>query len=81
MMNMSIGKEADRENALPPLPPGHDLKEGDRIEMPVYGKKRVRGIIRKLDMVWQGKRYKGLAMLGDDNVYYGLDVDIVRKIS
>lgn len=73
----------DEDNLLPPLPPDHGFREGDRIEMPVHGKAgkiRIRGTVKMIDKTFGKRRYAGLVVLGDDNRYYELTPEIARKI-
>lgn len=70
----------DDENALPPLPHNHGFAEGDRVSIPVYGRKKILGTVTHIDITFKGRRYKGLAVLGDDGSYYELSPEIATKI-
>lgn len=82
----AITKMSEPEkSALPPLLPGHGFSVGDRVELPVYGRgenrgKRhlVSGVIQEIDITFRAKRYKGLAILGDDGCYYELIPEITK---
>jgi len=67
-------------SALPPLPPNHEWKEGDLVEMPIYGKGKIRGRLKHIDMTFRKKRYHGLVLIGDDGLYYELHPDIAKKV-
>ncbi len=68
------------DSALPPLPNGHGFFEGDRVQFRVWGRGTIQGTIQDIDISFGGKRYKGLAILGDDQRYYELVLDATDKI-
>lgn len=81
MPSAPMTRSEDDESALPPLPPDHDFEEGDRVSFRVRGVGRLEGTVTHIDVAIGGKRYRGLAVLGDDNRYYELDPIVSRKIN
>jgi hypothetical protein len=79
MPSLSQMSERD-QNALPPLPPDHGFCEGDHVELPVYGRGRIRGVVKYIDIVFRKRLYKGLAILGDDGAYYELEPSVTQKV-
>jgi hypothetical protein len=69
------------EDSLPALPPDHGFVVGERVEAPVYGKGKVKGTIRFIDVTLGKRRYHGHVILGDDGIYYELHPEITRKIA
>jgi hypothetical protein len=72
---------SDEPSVLRPIPEGHGFVEGDRIEMPLYargGSRLVRGRLQNIDITFRGRRYKGLVLLGDDNLYYEFHPEIAK---
>lgn len=65
-------------SSLPPVP-DHDFIEGDRVEMPLHGRRTIVGTIRHIDVKVGSKQYLGLAVLGDDGLYYEFHPEIARK--
>ncbi len=77
LISMTAGK--DDSSALPPLPNDHGFREGDRVEVPVYGRQWISGTVKHIDKLIAARRYKGLAVLGDDGFYYEL-IPEARKL-
>lgn len=67
-------------SSLPPIPPDHGFQEGDEVEMPLYGGKKVRGTVTFIDVTLGKKRYRGLAVLGNDGLYYEFHPEIAKKL-
>lgn len=81
MPSLSMTKDDDQPgNALPPLPAGHGFVDGQRVRFRVWGRGLVEGTVQQIDITFAGKRYKGLAILGDDQRYYQLDPDVAETI-
>jgi len=76
---MATDKNQDRSD-LPPVPDGHGFVVGDRIEMPLWGGTKICGTVEYIDVTFARKRYKGLAVLGDDDRYYEFHPEIARKL-
>jgi hypothetical protein len=72
---------APNDSVLPPLPPGHGFEEGDRVEIPVYGKGRIQGTIKHIDMCIGRKRYQGFVVVADqDGIFYELHPELAQHI-
>ena len=72
--------EGIEKSELPPIPDNHGFKEGDRVSMPLWGGKAVCGTVQWIDISVGKKRYRGLAVLGDDCRYYEFHPEIAEKI-
>jgi hypothetical protein len=68
------------ESDLPPLGDDHGFKPGDRVSMPLFGGVSITGVVTYIDFTIAKKRYKGLAVLGDDKRYYELHPEIAKKV-
>jgi hypothetical protein len=73
----------------PPLVGGGDeIKEGDRLEMPIAPpgvrgaqKRRVRGEVKHIDVVFRGRRYAGLVLVSEsDGSCYEIVPELARKL-
>ncbi len=73
--------QQEDDSELPPLPPDHGFNVGDRVELPVYRQGKIEGCVEKIDIEYGTKRYRGLAVLGDDGRYYELDPRVAKKLS
>jgi hypothetical protein len=63
-------------------PKNPEWNEGDLVEMPLYGgRRKIRGVIKFLDIRVAGKNYKGLVLLGNDSCYYEFVPGIARKLA
>lgn len=71
---------ADDESVLPPIPKDHGYQIGERIEMPLWGKDPIHGSIEWIDVIFQKKRFRGLAVLGDDGRYYEFHPEIAKRL-
>lgn len=71
----------DHDSALPPLPADHGFIEGERVKFRVWGHGLIEGTVQDIDVTFGTKRYRGLAILGDDQRYYELDPEVTEKIS
>lgn len=71
--------QAKTDSDLPPIPPDHGFKVGDRVSMPVYGGK-IRGTVQHVDYWYGKKHYKGLVVIGDDKRYYEFHPELATKI-
>lgn len=69
-----------QKSDLPPISEDHAFRENDRVEMPLYGKKTIRGLVKNIDITVGKKRFVGLVVLGDDTRYYEFHPEIARKI-
>jgi hypothetical protein len=67
-------------SALPPIPADHGFCEGDNVEMPLYGGKKVQGKVTFIDVTVGKKRYRGLAVLGSDGRFYEFHPEIAKKL-
>lgn len=65
-------------SSLPPVPE-HDFAEGERVVMPLFGRKTVSGVVKYIDVAVGNRRYQGLAVLGDDGRYYEFHPEIARR--
>jgi hypothetical protein len=72
--------QSERESDLPPVPANHGFAVSDRVEMPLYGGKTIQGVIEHIDIVFGKKRYRGLAVLGDDGRYYEFHPELARRL-
>lgn len=49
--------------------------------MPLYGgRRKIRGVLKYLDLSIGGKTWKGLALLGSDSCYYEFVPEIAQRI-
>lgn len=67
-------------SALPPIEPDHGFREGDEVEMPLWGGKKICGKIEWIDVAVRGRRYVGLVLLGHDGRYYEFHPSIATLI-
>ena len=74
---MTDGKLIKSE--LPPIPEEHEFNEGDLVEMPLWGGKKITGTVKFIDITFENKRYKGLVVLGEDRRYYEFHPEIANK--
>ena len=77
---MPVDKSPLEHSALPPVPDEHGFIKGERIEMPLYGGRKIQGTLEHIDITYARRRYKGLALLGDDGRYYEFHPELATRL-